>query len=74
MNKLVSTLHDATHRVPGVPTHGDVPAIPRVPVSPRRYNRGPHQQNPSRHHHAAPRVLIEWQNWIAELVGAKNHD
>jgi hypothetical protein len=72
MNKLVSAMHDATHVVPGVPTHSDAPATQRAhrsPVNPRRHNQSPRLQNHSRRHQTPPRVLIAWQNWISRVVG-----
>jgi len=75
MNKLVSTLHDATHLVPGVPAHGDAPTVQRphrTRVSPRPHNRSPRRHSSVRHQ-TPPRVLITWQNRIARLFGHKNH-
>jgi len=77
MNKLASTLHDATHLIPGVPTHSDTLATQRphrTRVSPRLRNRSPHLQRPNRHHRNPPRVLITWQNWIGQLVGHGKHE
>ena len=76
MNKLVSALHDATHLVPGAPTHSDTPAAHRphrTGVNPR-HNKSPHLQNPNRHHQTPPRVLITWQNWIGRHVGHPTED
>jgi hypothetical protein len=71
MDKLASALHDATHLVPGVPAHSEVPhphgANPAGGASPRQRNRPHHNSN--RRHQAPPRVLIAWQNWIGRLVG-----
>ena len=78
MNKLMSTLHDATHRVPGVPDHRESQAATRQ-SNPGPRNKYPRLQSTERHHHAPerhqapPRVLIAWQNWIAERVGANSH-
>jgi len=72
MNKHVSALHDATHLVPGVPTHSDTPGTVRhhrTKASPRLHHRSPHLQSPNRHHQNPPRVLITWQNWIGQLFG-----
>ncbi|GAA1444327.1 hypothetical protein [Leifsonia poae] len=72
MNTLASTLHDATHSVPGVPAHSDAPAANqphRNRVRAGQGNRGPRLQNNSRRHHTPPRILISWQNWIGRLVG-----
>ena len=76
MKKLASALHDATHLVPGMPTHGDAPAIEhhRPRVGPRLQNRSPRVQNPDRHHQTPPRVLITWQNWIGRHVGHNSHE
>jgi len=77
MKKLVSALHDATHLLPGVPTHSDAPATEqhhRTRVGPRLQNRSPRVQNPSRHHEAPPRVLVTWQNWIGRHVGHDSHE
>jgi len=83
MNKLVSTLHDATHQVPGVPAHRE-DQRPDDP-HPRLGNRRPHLQSGDRHHQtprqhqtpqhhqSPPRVLIAWQNWIGRLVGHGDH-
>lgn len=71
MNRLVSALHDATHLVPGVPTHSDTPATHRphrTGVNPR-HNKSHHLQNPNRHHQTPPRVLVTWQTWIGQRVG-----
>jgi hypothetical protein len=77
MNTLASTLHDATHLVPGVPTHGDSPAAERhhrARAGHRLHRRGPRLQNPDRHHQTPPRVLITWQNWIGRRVGLDNRE
>jgi hypothetical protein len=72
MNKLVSALHEATHLVPGMPTHSDAPAAERhhrPRVGPRLQNGSPRVPNPDRHHQTPPRVLVTWQNWIGRHVG-----
>ena len=77
MNKLASTLHDATHLVPGVPAHGDTPATARhhgTRAGDRLLGRNPRLQNPRRHHQAPPRVLIAWQNWIGRHVRRDDHE
>lgn len=73
MNKLASTLHTATHLVPGVPAHDES----RAPQHPGAKNHGALQRNrttpsnnPRRHHEAPPRVLVGWQNWIARRLHA----
>lgn len=77
MNTLAATLHDATHLVPGVPTHRETPATERhhrTRVGHRLHNRSPHLQSPDRHHQAPPRVLVTWQNWIGRHVGRNSHE
>ena len=76
MNKLVSVLHDATHLVPGVPTHRNTTATQRPHqsrTSSRLHNRSPRMHSPRRHHQTPPRVLVAWQTWIGKLVGHSNH-
>ena len=76
MNTLASTLHDATHLVPGVPTHGERPATERhhrTRAGHRLHSRSPRIQNPDRHQ-APPRVLVTWQNWIGRHVGHNSHE
>jgi hypothetical protein len=63
-SKPFNVLHDATHRVPGVPAHESSPAT----STPKGVNRHPRLQNQNAHHESPPRVLIAWQNWIARLV------
>jgi hypothetical protein len=75
MNKLTAALHDATHRVPGVPAHRAEADGPRIPARHGQRLRGahPHLQNARRRHDAPPRILVGWQNRIARLVGARPH-
>jgi hypothetical protein len=59
-----SVLHEATHRIPGVPAHESTPA---------RHGRTnavhhPRPSNPAHNHGRAPRVFVAWQNWIAKLA------
>jgi hypothetical protein len=76
MNKLVSALHEATHLVPGVPTHGATPGTERHhrTRAGRLHNRSARLQNPDRHHQTPPRVLITWQNWIGRHVGHNSRE
>ena len=74
MTKLASALHEATHRVPGVPAHTDAPAGGRhdhTHVGLR--NMGARSQHASRQQ-TPPRVFVAWQNWIGRLVGPKDDD
>ena len=80
MNKLATVLHDATHLVPGVPAHRENPQHSRPQHShpAAAVNGRPTPTSIQRHHKAAerhqrpPRVLVGWQNWIADRVG-QNH-
>jgi hypothetical protein len=72
MNRIVSTLHTATHLVPGVPEHSDKPTAQRLhgtSASSRPHANRQHVHSHDRHHQAPPRVLVKWQNWIGGLVG-----
>ena len=72
MNQLVTAMHDITHLVPGVPAHGDGPAIQQSRRTPaNRRVQSPQRHNHSGHHQEPPRVLVGWQNWIAGL-GRRN--
>jgi hypothetical protein len=62
-SKTVNVLHELTHRVPGVPAHDNTPTVP----APHNSRHNPQPRNSTTHHHAPPRVLIGWQNWIASL-------
>lgn len=72
-------LHEATHRVPGVPPHVDQPAGHQGTAHPSDASHGranphhAHRPRPSASHPnstRAPRVLVSWQRRIAALVGA----
>ena len=65
MNQLVSAMHDATHRVPGVPEHSDTQP---THVNARQNSHAPRVHTHTRRHHNSPRVLVAWQNWIGRLV------
>jgi hypothetical protein len=61
---LANVLHEATHRIPGVPPHD-----PTSGATVRRgVNHHPRLQNLAPHHNSPPRVLVPWQNWISQLV------
>jgi hypothetical protein len=65
-------LHEATHRIPGVPEHVDHPAghqgRSNQPHHPRLTN--PAREHASINHPARrPRVLIAWQRRIAAFFG-----
>jgi hypothetical protein len=68
-------LHEATHRMPGVPQHQDYPEGHQGTThhGQARQNRSLQNRGTSsqhgwvRAHDRAPRVLVGWQNWIAGL-------
>ncbi|MEU1972242.1 hypothetical protein ABZ477_11335 [Microbacterium sp. NPDC019599] len=71
MDTLVDTLHDATHRIPGVPAHLDAtsrPARQAAGHQHRRHQHAPRLHSPARHHAAPPRVLVAWQIRIVRVV------
>ena len=77
---LPEKLHQAMHRLPGMPAHGEL-----IPLQARRVARAPAESHQRRTHqrrthqrrthqrraHQArqPRVLQGWQRWIAAHVG-----
>lgn len=71
-NEIVETLHEATHRVPGVPAHDDSPRVhsPRTHRQ-RGVNHHPRLRTSTAHHEKSPRVLVAWQNWIAAQLRKK---
>jgi hypothetical protein len=71
---LRDLLHEATHRVPGVPAHVEHPAGHQGRVRVRdRSHGGEHggARNTGVHHSSArpPRVLVGWQRRIAAFFG-----
>ena len=67
-SSLTAALHAATHRVPGIPEHRELPAGHQGRArraTPRSWH------HPSRRNHQArpPRVLAGWQRRIAALFG-----
>jgi hypothetical protein len=72
-NKIVESLHEATHRVPGVPAHDDsAKAHGQKAHGQRGVNHHPRLQNSTAHHERTPRVLVGWQNWIAAQLRRKS--
>jgi hypothetical protein len=75
MSRLASTLHDATHHVPGVPEYQDRPhghqgqsLQDRSAQNRPLHNLGtPLNQAAWARHNKPPRVLLGWQNFIAGL-------
>jgi hypothetical protein len=73
MNTVIDALHEATHRVPGVPAHDELAARGgRAAHDHRARNpRRTGHRHPARHRHTVPpRVLVTWQNRIARLFRA----
>lgn len=61
---LLDNLHQATHRVPGVPVHADGPA--------GHQGHGHHTRHGRTWNHSParpPRVLVAWQRRIAAFFG-----
>jgi hypothetical protein len=73
MTQIANGLHDAMHRIPGMPPHDSASAATTPRAATRRgANRHPHLRNPTAHHETPPRVLVAWQNRIATLVARKH--
>jgi len=70
---LLDTLHEATHRMPGVPEHVDHPSGHQgVPRHGRTRRAASDRHAPRTRNHSParpPRVLVAWQRWIASLFG-----
>ena len=64
-NTTNETLHEAMHRIPGVPEHNDNPQGGRANPT----HSHPRRQNRTTRHDTPPRVLVGWQNRIARLFG-----
>ena len=70
-------LHEAMHRLPGMPAHDRAPALNSNATAQRRHGRSlPNRpltstplRNPGAHHGRPPRVLVSWQTWIARRLG-----
>lgn len=65
--RLLGTVHETTHRVPGVPAHVD-----RAAGHQGRTRHGRRSPGRTWHHHSParrPRVLVAWQRRIAALFG-----
>ncbi|HEY1529966.1 MAG TPA: hypothetical protein VGF80_04070 [Galbitalea sp.] len=73
MNPVTRVLHDWTHRIPGVPAHqvhrAHQAQTARGSRTREHTNSMRGHKNPTRVYRE-PRVLVEWQNWIARRVGA----
>ena len=68
---LLDTLHEATHRVPGVPAHVHRAAGHQRTTHHGRPARGSTTERRSPNHSPArpPRVLVAWQRRIAAFFG-----
>jgi hypothetical protein len=67
---LLDTLHEATHRIPGVPDHAARPAGPQGGTRHGRSTAEPRSSGHRNHSPAKPpRVLVAWQRRIAALFG-----
>jgi len=65
-------LHDALHRLPGMPAHAraaELNANAAARRLHRRLLRNRPLRNPDGHHGRPPRVLGGWQAWIGGLFG-----
>jgi hypothetical protein len=65
-------LHDALHRLPGMPAHAraaELNANAAARRLHRRLSRNRPPRNPDGHHGRPPRVLAGWQAWIGGLFG-----
>lgn len=75
---LLDAVHDATHRMPGVPEHHD---YPRGHQGATHHGASLQKRTPARivgahqgtvaAHDRPPLVLVDWQNWIASLFTRK---
>lgn len=77
---LRDLLHEATHRVPGVPAHRDHPhhgrpagrqgkAAQRRATSPQAARERSRHRSGNHSSERPPRVLVAWQRQIARLFG-----
>jgi len=65
-------LHDALHRLPGMPAHAQAAELNANAAARRlhrRLLRNRPLRNPDGHHGRPPRVLAGWQAWIGGLFG-----
>ena len=65
-------LHDALHRLPGMPAHARAAELNAKAAARRLHHRLLRNQplrNPDGHHGRRPRVLAGWQAWIGGLFG-----
>jgi hypothetical protein len=73
-NTASARLHDALHRLPGMPAHERAAELnsnagARQHAQLRLQNRP--LRSPNSHHERAPRVLPRWQAWIGSRFGQR---
>ena len=77
-SKTTSSLHEAMHRIPGVPPHRE-PGAREIEGANRPHqhqHQHQHQHNhqlkqPTSLHDSPPRVLVAWQNKIGDIFRGK---
>jgi hypothetical protein len=77
---LGHAVHDATHRMPGVPEHQEYPAGHQgITGHGRSQQNRPLEGRGARSHQSSatahdrpPRVLVGWQHWIRGLFSRKS--
>lgn len=69
---LTEQVHEATHRVPGVPEHSKAERLnSRGGLPNRPLENKPLQGDRSNHPNRKPRVLVNWQQKIARFFGVR---
>jgi hypothetical protein len=77
-SKETSTrMHDALHRLPGMPAHDQAAELNSNDAARRLHHRSlPNRllrnrplQNRDGHHGRLPRVAVRWQAWLGRLFG-----
>lgn len=63
----VARLHDALHRLPGMPAHARAAELNANAAARRLHRRL--LRNRDGHHGRPPRLLAGWQAWIGGLFG-----
>ncbi len=75
--KASTRMHDALHRLPGMPAHDQAAELNSNDAAGRLHHRSlPNRplrnrplQNPDGHHGRLPRVAAGWQAWLGRLFG-----
>jgi hypothetical protein len=80
--RIAQRLHEHVHRLPGMPPHSEANRLNLNSVA-RRLSTHNHVQGPSlmqplpaprgpsAHHARQPRILVDWQTWIAGLFAGR---